>query len=117
MLGVVRNDLIAYTDAIKKGATKRQLAEQFPTMMLKFARGTDSLQHALSKPRDSSFNNTVVVYSGTTGSGKTWKAHNELKARFGPDGYYICEGTQTPRSSSYAWRVTKVPQLLYTSCS
>lgn len=86
-----RNDIKEYCDKIKTGASKRQLAEQYPHMMLKYARGTDSLQHALSKPRDSTFKNIVLVYSGGTGTGKTTKAKAELRARYG-DNYYIHEG-------------------------
>jgi len=91
-----RTDLSAYCDAIAAGTTMRELAATFPAQLLKFPRGTDSLRHALSKPRDSAVPNTVVVFAGNTGSGKTWKAHDELRSRFG-DKYYVCEGTPARR--------------------
>lgn len=105
-----------YCAKIKTGASKRQLAEEFPHMALKYARGTDWLQHALSKPRDSSYKNTVLVYSGGTGTGKTTKAKNELSARFGS--YYVHEGTQsltldTPGQSSAPFSSAKATPLLF----
>lgn len=87
-----RTDLVTYTAAILSGVNKRSLAETYPTQFLKYPRGTNELRAATSKSRDASYGNTVVVYSGGTGTGKTWRAHNELKARFGADGYYVCEG-------------------------
>lgn len=87
-----RTDLATYTAAILAGANKRCLATTFPTQFLKYPRGTDSLLAATNKPRDNSVSNIVVVYVGGTGTGKTWRAHTELKARFGVDGYYVHEG-------------------------
>lgn len=90
-----RTDLVEYTTAVLSGVSKRSLAEAFPTQFLKYPRGTEALRAATAKSRDASYSNTVVVYSGGTGTGKTWRAHNELKARFGANGYYVCEGRRS----------------------
>jgi len=89
-----RTDLHDYAAAIRRGASKRQLAETHPTQLLKYPRGTEALQAAVAKQRDSSYNNTVLCYVGGTGTGKTHKAHNDLRARFG-DNYYVKDNRNT----------------------
>lgn len=86
-----RSELMDITELIKKGASTQQIAMAHPVEFIKFHRGIASLQHALSKPRDSTIPNIVWLIWGGTGTGKTTKAHAELKARFG-DRYYVKEG-------------------------
>jgi len=87
-----RTDLSEFAAAVRNGASKRSLAEAFPGTFLKYPRGTAEMQAVFAVHRDSSVPNIVVVYSGGTGTGKTWRAHDELKARFGADGYYVKDG-------------------------
>jgi len=89
----------------------RELATQFPTQMLKYPRGTDTLRHATARPRDRNVPATVVVFAGNTGSGKTWRAHTELEARFGPDGYYVCEGRRSAALHTLPDRLVASPIL------
>jgi len=60
---------------------------------MKFHNGIRALQHALAKPRDATLPNQVWVIWGSTGTGKTTTAHNELKARF--KRYYVKESITT----------------------
>lgn len=65
-----RSDLEGPAAAIKAGASKRKVAEDFPVQVIKFARGMDALRHTLDHcPRWRDLHVTWVW--GPTGSGKT----------------------------------------------
>lgn len=73
-----RSDLIATATAIQTGATMTQLAENHPTVMMKYPRGTLLLRqiaqqkHANQRMR---VDLKVTVYWGETGTGKTRKVY------------------------------------------
>jgi len=94
----------------------RELATTFPTQMLKYPRGTDTLRHATARPRDRNVPATVVVFAGNTGSGKTWRAHTELEARFGPDGYYVCEGMRSAARRNFGLNSFRTSTRLTQTC-
>jgi len=87
-----RNDLALVATAIKAGASKRQIAELYPTTYMRYHRGIGSLLDVTDKQRDRSYPNTVWLIEGDAGSGKTTKAINELESRFG-DRWYKKDAT------------------------
>ena len=70
-----RSDLAAAVEAVKAGATKRQLIEQHPGA---YARAHKMLNEArLVFSEERSWETTVKVYWGDTGTGKTKKAFED----------------------------------------
>lgn len=63
-----RTDIQNYRDAIKAGATDRELCEQFPHEFLKFSR-TDRMRKAYSEPR--TWMTECIWIHGLPGSGKS----------------------------------------------
>lgn len=66
-----RSDLEMLSDDLKKGATKRKLAEDHTTAYIKYAKGVEHVYEMINevKPRD--FKSKVIWLSGGTGVGKT----------------------------------------------
>lgn len=85
-----RSDLQALTDMVTSGASVSAIARAMPKEFLKYNRGVQALQAALARPRDASVPNIVWLIWGSTGTGKTTKAHRELRSRF-DDRYYVKE--------------------------
>lgn len=72
-----RTDLSAPAAAIKAGASRRQIAEDYPEVVLKYPRGLEALRHSLDscpKWRDL----TVTWIWGKTGTGKTRMAMDSV---------------------------------------
>lgn len=73
-----RTDLEEVTAAVKAGATKRQLAEQFPVAVTKYSRGLDALRHTLD--HSPKWRNVTVTWLwGKTGTGKTRTAMDSVE--------------------------------------
>ena len=73
-----RSDLLQVCEEIKRGATKRKIAEEFPEMVIKYSRGIDNLRYAVSEsPRW----RTLQVWWvwGKTGTGKTRLAMDSVQ--------------------------------------
>jgi len=89
-----RTDLTQLTNMVSSGASMQQIAQAMPKEYLKYHRGVQALQAALAKPRDATCPNVVWVIWGSTGTGKTTKAHRELRSRF-DERYYVKETMTT----------------------
>ena len=78
-----RTDLDRVAQRVVEGATVEQLATTDPGMVVRYGRGLTQLSLVLAKPRvprfiDGKFvPNEVVVYFGSSGTGKSVKAYNE----------------------------------------
>ncbi len=71
-----RTDIIAFRDAVVAGKRKRQLVADMPSAMQrfeKFYRLVDGLQRPMSGRRE------VILFYGSTGTGKTLTVHNGWK--------------------------------------
>ncbi len=69
-----RSDLHSVVEAIQNGATLSDIANEFPTSIIKYSKGITKLRELLTVPRDSGEGIEVVLYWGDTGTGKSRKA-------------------------------------------
>lgn len=81
-----RNDLLSFTESIKKGANDAQLIENHLNEFYKFSRTIDRVRLAYRAPRD--WEMDVRVYWGRSGSGKTRRAYQEA----GDSVYFVSKG-------------------------
>jgi len=63
--------IVAAVDFIREGASLRQLADQHPAEMVRFAAGLTKVHHLLSKPRPNDFKTVCFVFYGAGGTGKS----------------------------------------------
>jgi len=101
-----RTDIHDATDAIRDGASLRELAESNPVSVVKFSKGLMTLRSLLAKSRDPSNPPTIYWIHGPTGTGKskfayeysmaygkneddTWPASVDLKWFDGYDGQQV----------------------------
>ena len=72
-----RSDIIAYVEAIKRGAPDRQLLDEHPSAYVRYRHARRDVRKALGgEPRNPSTEPDVRIYWGTTGSGKTVRARH-----------------------------------------
>jgi len=76
-----RNDLEMVATAIAEGASRKRLAEEFPTMVIKFNRGLDALMALQREPFAEE--KEIIWCCGPSGSGKTMWARNYLTKKYG----------------------------------
>lgn len=86
-----RSDLSAAAEKIKGGATMKQLAEEHPEEVIKYARGLTYLRSCITGPRKEK--PTVIWISGPTGLGKTETAYKKCCELFGADSTWLSNGT------------------------
>lgn len=64
-----RNDIVSFRDAIKEGATNRELIENMPALVAKYSKFISDVRSAYSEPRN--WITEVIVLFGPSGCGKT----------------------------------------------
>ncbi len=71
-----RTDIEECASMIKSGVSLKRIAEDQPAMYVKFHKGFNALKSILIEPRTEK--PEVIVYYGSTGTGKTRRAYEEL---------------------------------------
>ncbi len=84
-----RTDLLAIKDAIDKGATMLELAEQNFPLFCHYRRGWSAYMKLKVRPRAPTDPLTVLYWWGDTGTGKSTKAYNDY-----PGAYWQMTGTK-----------------------
>jgi len=76
-----RNDLELVANAIAEGASRKRLAEEFPTMVIKYNKGLEALLAMQRQPYAEE--KEIIWCCGPSGSGKTMWARNYLTEKYG----------------------------------
>lgn len=79
-----RNDLVDINEEAKKGTSRKQIIDKFPSQYIRYHGGIDKVIAINSKPRTTA-PDTVAVYWGETGLGKSRRALWEAKSKLTAD--------------------------------
>ena len=77
-----RSDLIEVAEKIREGLDMASIANDHPSSYIRYSRGFEKLAQLIGPKRKVDWEMEVLVYWGTSGSGKTTKAKNDF-----PDAY------------------------------
>lgn len=77
-----RSDLVEIADEIRSGKELADIANNHPSSFIRYSRGIEKLVGFIGPKRKIDWEIEVIVYWGTSGSGKTTKAKNDF-----PDAY------------------------------
>lgn len=85
-----RTDLDAACEILKSGGTLKRVAEESPSVFVKYYKGLEALRTVIHNREPRNFLTELYVFYGDPGTGKSWTAHEIAKEEI-----YTCTGGNT----------------------